>query len=101
MPVTCPDALTLATAGFELDQVVVRPVRVAPDADRVIAVSCCEAATSIVMLAGVTPTEATGIGMTVIAERPERPHSSPSPSRRLARPQRHAPKLSSRKKQNS
>src|SRR5439155_7616485 len=69
-PETSPLLLTAATDVLELDHVTVRPERGAPLASFGVAVSCtvCPACTEAV--GGVTSTDATGTGVTVIVEVP-------------------------------
>ncbi|HRP08780.1 MAG TPA: hypothetical protein PLL69_09875 [Gemmatimonadales bacterium] len=69
-PVTSPEALTDATAGLLLDQVVVRPVRVAPAADLAVAVSCVVAPMSMLLVPGSRTTVATGTSCTVTIASP-------------------------------
>jgi hypothetical protein len=57
--VASPVVLTVATAAFDVDQVTVRPVRLAPAASRAETDSCCVPPTSRLAVAGVTCTEAT------------------------------------------
>jgi len=64
--VTSPLASTVATAASFVDQVTVRPVSTLPSASRVSAVSCCVAPTWMVADGGLTVTELTGGGITVI-----------------------------------
>src|ERR1041384_330266 len=64
-PVTRPLAFTVATAMLLLDQVMLRPVSVFPDASLVTAESCVVAPTNTLAVAGLTLTEATGTTDTV------------------------------------
>src|SRR6266516_7747077 len=65
--VTSPLPFTVATPGASLDQVIVRPESGFPLASSSVAVSCCVAPAYIDAVAGLTLTEATGTGFTVIA----------------------------------
>src|SRR6266581_2053378 len=65
--VTSPLPFTVATPGASVDQVVVRPESGFPLASSSVAVSCCVAPAYIDAVAGLTLTEATGTGFTVIA----------------------------------
>src|SRR5947207_618883 len=65
-PVTRPLELTVATEALLVDHVTTRPVRVAPAASFVTAVSCCVAPTTMLADAGPTITEATGTCVTVM-----------------------------------
>jgi hypothetical protein len=60
--VTTPFADTVATFGFELLHVTVRPVSSAPFSSRVIAVACVVAPSTMVLFARLTKTVATGNG---------------------------------------
>src|SRR5213592_5257240 len=70
MPVTSPLPLTVATDGFELDQLTARPESVLPLASLSVAASCCVWLTWIVAEAGVTATEATETFETLMEEMP-------------------------------
>ncbi len=76
-PVTSPLPLTLATAGLLVDQAVARPERTFPAESSVIAVSGAAAPTSMLTVAGVTVTEATGAGVTVTVAVSETPPGFP------------------------
>src|SRR6266704_792413 len=65
--VTSPLPFTVATPGASLDQVIVRPESGFPLASSSVAVSCCVAPAYIDAVAGLTLTEATGTGFTVMA----------------------------------
>src|SRR6266699_2098978 len=65
--VTSPLPFTVATPGASLDQVIVRPESGFPLASSSVAVSCCVAPAYIDAVGGLTLTEATGTGFTVIA----------------------------------
>src|SRR6266516_6798538 len=65
--VTSPLPFTVATPGASLDQVIVRPESGLPLASSSVAVSCCVAPAYIDAVAGLTLTEATGTGFTVMA----------------------------------
>jgi hypothetical protein len=67
MPVTSPLLFTVALAELLL-QVTVRPVSVLPPASLVVAVSCTVCPTCTLGVVGVTVTDATGTGVTVMAE---------------------------------
>src|SRR5437588_2812954 len=69
-PDTSPLLLTVATAVLELDHVTVRPESGAPVASFGVAVSCTVWPGCTEAVAGVTSTDATGTGVTVIAEVP-------------------------------
>src|SRR5207244_8160313 len=69
-PETSPLLLTVATAVLELDHVTVRPESGAPVASFGVAVSCTVWPGCTEAVAGVTSTDATGTGVTVIAEVP-------------------------------
>src|SRR5437773_5040713 len=69
-PLTRPLLLTVATAVLELDHVTVRPERGAPLASFGVAVSCTVWPACTDAVAGVTSTDATGTGVTVIVEGP-------------------------------
>src|SRR5207247_4975612 len=66
-PLTRPLLLTVATAVLELDHVTVRPESGAPVASFGVAVSCTVWPGCTEAVAGVTSTDATGTGVTVIA----------------------------------
>src|SRR6266705_1787769 len=66
-PVTRPLAFTVATLAASVDQVIARPESGLPLASSSVAVSCCVAPAYIDAVAGLTLTEATGTGFTVIA----------------------------------
>src|SRR5437870_3984937 len=63
---TKPPLFTLATDALLLDQEIERPDRTLPAESVVVAVSCTEVPTSRLTMAGVTFTEATAAGTTVI-----------------------------------
>ena len=63
--VTTPDALTVATAVFELLHAITRPSNTAFDASRVVAVACVVAPIAMEDAANDTLTVATGIAVTV------------------------------------
>ena len=63
--ITSPEAFTVAIAVFELLQTMTRPVRMAFDASRVVAVACVVAPIAIEDAASDTVTVATGIAVTV------------------------------------
>src|SRR5919197_5984390 len=69
-PVTRPVAETEAIPGALLAQAIARPVSGAPLASRGVAVSCAEPFTWRFSVAGLTVTDATGTGATVIAAVP-------------------------------
>src|SRR5690349_20958464 len=64
-PLTRPLLLTVAMVVLLLDQVMLRPVSVFPDASLVVAASCTVAPTLTLAVAGVTATDATGTALTV------------------------------------
>ena len=64
-PFTRPLLLTVATPELLLDQVMLRPVSVLPEASLVVAESCTVAPTLTLALAGETDTDATGTALTV------------------------------------
>ena len=64
--VTSPDAFTVATAVFELLHTMTRPMRMAFDASRVVAVACVVAPVAMDDAANDTLTVATGAGVTTI-----------------------------------
>src|ERR1041384_2729694 len=64
-PVTRPLAFTVATDVLPLDQVMLRPVRVLPDASFVVAVNFTVEPTSTLAIAGLMLTDATGTFATV------------------------------------
>src|SRR5947208_13856164 len=70
MPVTSPLPLTVATDGFELDQLTARPESVLPVASLSVAASCRVWPTWIVAEAGVTATDATETFETLMEEMP-------------------------------
>ena len=72
-PVTRPVLSTVATSVFDDDHVTVRPVRGAPAASNVCATRCTVSPILIVGPCGVTVTDATPGGMTVIVENPDKP----------------------------
>src|SRR5512134_1040946 len=63
---TIKDADTVAAPPFEVVQLTVRPVSAAPFASRGVAVSCSVPPTAMLPDAGLTVTEATGIGGTAV-----------------------------------
>src|SRR5947208_9416205 len=65
---TRPLLFTLATDALLLDQEIERPERTLPAESAVVAVSCTEAPTSRLTTAGITFTEATAAGTTVMEE---------------------------------
>src|SRR5439155_2599211 len=69
-PDTRPLLLTVATAVLELDHVTVRPESGVPPASFGVAVSCTVWPACTDAVAGVTSTDATGTGVTVIVEVP-------------------------------
>src|SRR5438445_13362573 len=69
-PLTRPLVLTVATAVLELDHVTVRPESGFPPASLGVAVSCTVWPACTEAEGGVTSTDATGTGVTVIAEVP-------------------------------
>src|SRR5438552_1604766 len=69
-PLTRPLVLTVATAVLELDHVTVRPESGFPPASLGVPVSCTVWPACTDAEGGVTPTDATGTGVTVIAEVP-------------------------------
>src|SRR5438552_2153678 len=69
-PDTSPLLLTVATAVLELDHVTVRPESGFPPASLGVAVSCTVWPACTEAVAGVTSTDATGTGVTVIVEVP-------------------------------
>lgn len=71
--VTSPAPETVATPLFDDVQDTTRPVRVAPEASRVVAVSCWTAPGVNVVDAGDTVTDATGGGVTVTLAEPSWP----------------------------
>src|SRR5258707_8577062 len=70
LPVTRPFASTEARLASLDCQVIVRPVSVLPFASFVVAASCTVAPTPMLAAAGLTTTDATGIGVTVTAAAP-------------------------------
>ena len=70
LPVTRPFASTEATVASPVCQVMVRPLSVLPFASLVTAVSCTVAPVPMLAVAGLTTTDATGIGVTVTAAVP-------------------------------
>src|SRR5205807_1320167 len=70
IPETRPPLLTVATAVLELDHVTVRPESGFPPASFGVAVSCTVWPACTEAVAGVTSTDATGTGVTVIVEVP-------------------------------
>src|SRR5438093_50146 len=66
-PVTSPLPFTVATPGASVDHVIALPESGFPLASSSVAVSCCVAPTYIDAVAGLTLTEATGTGFTVMA----------------------------------
>ena len=73
LPVTRPFASTVAMLASAVAHVTARPVRAPPLASFGVAVSCTVAFTAMVAVAGVTSTEATGMGITVMAAVPALP----------------------------
>src|SRR5439155_885243 len=69
-PETSPLLLTVATAVLELDHVTVRPESGVPPASFGVAVSCTVWPACTEAVAGVTSTDATGTGVTLIEEVP-------------------------------
>src|SRR5437867_718599 len=69
-PVTRPLADTVASAAFELVQLITRPLSTFPAASLGIAVSCTAPPTNTVAVAGLTVTDATGTLATVTAADP-------------------------------
>src|SRR5436190_23009728 len=69
-PVTSPLALTVATAVLLLDHVIVRPDSALPLASFGVAVSWTVCRAGTLAVAGLTVTEATGTGTTVMADVP-------------------------------
>src|SRR5437016_7346533 len=69
-PETSPLLLTVATAVLERDHVTVRPESGFPPASLGVAVSCTVWPACTEAVAGVTSTDATGTGATVIVEVP-------------------------------
>src|SRR5207249_6850785 len=69
-PDTRPPLLTVATAVLELDHVTVRPESGVPPASLGVAVSCTVWPACTEAEGGVTSTDATGTGVTVIVEVP-------------------------------
>src|SRR6266853_1347448 len=67
---TCPLAVTVATATLLVAHVTTRPVNGLPLASRGIAVSCTACPTPALTVAGLTLTDATGMGFTVTAALP-------------------------------
>jgi hypothetical protein len=61
-PVTSPPVLTVATLGLLLAHVTVRPVSGLPFASLGVAVSCTVAPATTLAVAGLTVTDATGVG---------------------------------------
>src|SRR6266568_4036511 len=71
--VTSPLASTVATPAASVDHVMTRLVRTLPSASWSVAVICCVAPTPTVAAVGLTLTDATGAGFTVIAALPPFP----------------------------
>src|SRR6266568_4718312 len=71
--VTSPLASTVATPAASVDHVMTRPVRTLPSASWSVAVICCVAPTPTVAAVGLTLTDATGAGFTVMAALPPFP----------------------------
>ena len=72
-PVTRPFASTVARVGSPVPQVTVRPVRELPLESVSVAVSCSVAPTATLAGDGATLTDATGAGLTVMADVPVLP----------------------------
>src|SRR2546423_5215418 len=70
LPVTSPVPLTVATLVLALVQVTVRPVNTLPLASRSVAVSCTVLPSYTLAVAGLTLTDATGTGTTVMVDVP-------------------------------
>src|SRR5260370_6395884 len=70
VPVTSPVAETVAMVASLVAHVTVRPVSGLPPASFGVAVSCTVAPTAMLAVAGVTATDATGTGVTVMAAVP-------------------------------
>src|SRR2546422_5332838 len=71
--VTCPLAVTVAIAALLVDHVTTRPLNGLPLASRGVAVSCTACPTAVLSVVGLTLTDATGTGFTVIAALPVLP----------------------------
>src|SRR5256885_11061732 len=69
-PVTTPLADTVASAAFDLVQLITRPLSTFPAASLGVAVSCTVAPTNTFAVAGLTVTDATGTVDTVTAAVP-------------------------------
>src|SRR5437867_4250084 len=86
---TRPLLFTLATDALLLDQEIERPERTLPAESAAVAVSCTEAPTSRLTTAGITFTEATAAGTTVIVAvsepEPELPWPWRSEERRVGK----------------
>src|SRR5258705_194055 len=67
-PAASPVALTVATAGAVEAQVITRPVKTPPAESRVVALNCWVALTTMLAVAGVTVTDATGTTITVTTD---------------------------------
>src|SRR3989449_1227992 len=67
---TCPLAVTVATAALLVAHVTTRPLNGFPLASRSVAVSCTACPTPALTVAGLTLTDATGMGFTVTAALP-------------------------------
>ena len=74
-PVTSPVLSTVAILSFDDDHVTVRPVSLFPTASSGSAIRCTVSPTLIAALDGVTRTDETPCGMTVIVEKPETPEA--------------------------
>ncbi len=85
-PVTRPAAFTVATVVLLLVHVTVRPVSTFPAASFVVAVSCTVAPTATAAGAGVTVTDATGVGGVVVSLPQAASTSTLAPRSRVARP---------------
>src|SRR2546426_1032137 len=70
LPVTRPFASTVARVASLVPHVTLRPVSALPAASVSVAVSCSVVPTATRAGAGVTPTDATGAGLTVMADVP-------------------------------
>jgi hypothetical protein len=78
-PVTSPTPDTVATAVLSLAHVAVRPVNTFPAASFIVAVNSTVSPIGTVAVAGVTVTEATGVGGAVRSFPPPQAVSSPPP----------------------
>jgi len=77
-PVTNPLALTVAAVVLLLAQLTTRPVSALPDASVVVAVNCTVLPTLRLASAGVTTTEATGVGGAIEPLLPQRASVNPA-----------------------